>query len=152
MNIKLCNNSDENFVINKYVKVLDTVTATIKGALSIESPVFILEYKSDIKSKINYVVIDELNRCYFITDIIHLTGYRYEIHCKVDVLESFKNNILGLSCIIDKQNSISNANMYYDDGSFVLLNKENNSVINFPNGFNEQGEFILITAGGGGLQ
>lgn len=152
MNIKLCNNSDENFVINKYVKVLDTVTATIKGALSIESPVFILEYNSDIKSNINYVVIDELNRCYFITDIIHLTGCRYEVHCKVDVLESFKNNILGLSCIIDKQNSISNSNMYYDDGSFVLLNKENNSVINFPNGFNEQGEFILITAGGGGLQ
>ena len=29
-------------------------------------------------------------------------------------------------------------------------NKENNSVINFPNGFIDDGEFILITAGGGG--
>lgn len=151
MNIKLCSNSDENVVINKYIRVLDTVEAVVKGALSVESPVLILEYKGDIKPKINYVVIDELKRSYFITDMINLTGSRYEIHCKVDVLESFKNSILGLSCVIDKQNSLSNSNMYYDDGSFILLNKENNSVINFPNGFNEQGEFILITAGGGGL-
>lgn len=149
MNIKLCNNSDENFVINKYIKVLDTVTATIKGALSVESPVFILEYKSDIKSKINYVVIDELNRCYFITDIIHLTGYRYEIHCKVDVLMSFKDYILNLSCIVDKQSSKDNANMYLDDGSFVVQSKEFVDTINFPRGFNDNGEFILITAGGG---
>ena len=30
------------------------------------------------------------------------------------------------------------------------INKEFNTVLNFPNGFNDNGEYILITAGGGG--
>ena len=55
-----------------------------------------------------------------------------------------------MNCIINKQQSATHSNMFLDDGSFVMENKEFNSVINFPNGFNETGEYILITAGGGG--
>ena len=39
-------------------------------------------------------------------------------------------------------------NKYYNDGSFIVSSKEFIKTINFPNGFNENGEFILITAGG----
>ena len=149
MNIKLCSTSSEVVAVNKSVTVIDDVTATIKGALSLENPVIILQYKPDIQSNVNYVYIQEYNRYYFVTDIIDLTGGRYELHCKVDVLMSFKDYILNLSCIIDKQSSKNNANMYLDDGSFVVQSKEFINTINFPNGFNDDGEFILITAGGG---
>ena len=149
MNIKLCSSVSEIVAINKVVSIIDDVSATIKGALSVENPVLILQYKSDIQSNVNYVYIPEYNRYYFVTDIINLTGGRYELHCKVDVLMSFKDNILNLSCIVDKQSSKDNANMYLDDGSFVVQSKEFVDTINFPRGFNDNGEFILITAGGG---
>lgn len=149
MNIKLCSSTSEIVAINKDITIIDDVLATIKGALSVENPVLILQYKSDIQSKVNYVYIPEYNRYYFVTDIINLTGGRYELHCKVDVLTSFKDYILNLSCIVDKQSSKDNANMYLDDGSFVVQSKEFVDTINFPRGFNDNGEFILITAGGG---
>ena len=149
MNIKLCSSTSEIVAINKDISIIDDVSATIKGALSVENPVLILQYKSDIQPNVNYVYIPEYNRYYFVTDIINLTGGRYEIHCKVDVLMSFKDDILNLSCIVDKQSSKGNANMYLDDGSFVVQSKEFVDTINFPRGFNDNGEFILITAGGG---
>lgn len=149
MNIKLCSSASEVVAINKDISIIDDVSATIKGALSVENPVLILQYKSGIQSNVNYVYIPEYNRYYFVTDIINLTGGRYEIHCKVDVLMSFKDDILNLSCIVDKQSSKDNANMYLDDGSFVVQSKEFVNTINFPRGFNDNGEFILITAGGG---
>lgn len=149
MNIKLCSSTSEIVAINKNISIIDDVSATIKGALSVENPVLILQYKSDIQPNVNYVYIPEYNRYYFVTDIINLTGGRYEIHCKVDVLMSFKDYILNLSCIVDKQSSKDNANMYLDDGSFVVQSKEFVDTIDFPRGFNDNGEFILITAGGG---
>lgn len=150
MNITLYNNSSEPNEINKRLTQVDTATAIIKGAISYENPIIILQYDGNVTKDINYFSIPELNRCYFITNITNLTGGRYEIQGRVDVLESFKAHILALGCIVDKAQQAANVNMFLDDGSFVCENKEFNSVINFPNGFNEAGEYILITAGGGG--
>lgn len=149
MNIKLCQNFSENNIINKTIIEVDNVDAVIKGPLSIESPTLILAYDSSLQD-INYLKIPELNRNYYISEIIDLTGSRYEIRAKSDVLESFKTDILALNAIIDKQQNLPQSNLFIDDGSFVYENKEFNSVINFPSGFNTSGEYILITAGGGG--
>ena len=149
MDIKLCQNLSENNIINKTIQEIATATAVIKGALSVENPRLILTYNASLQD-INYLKIAELHRNYYITDVINLTGGRYEIQAKSDVLESFKNDILGLSDIIDKQEGAESTNMYLDDGSYVTENKEFNTVINFPSGFNADGEYILITAGGGG--
>ena len=151
MQILLYNNGSEPNEINKALTLKDTISsAIIKGSLSYEAPVITLAYDGTIAHDINYMYIQELGRYYFITDIINLTGGRYEIRGKVDVLESFKSAVLGLSAIIDKANGVSDINTFLDDGSFVCENKEFNTVINFPSGFNEAGEYILITAGGGG--
>ena len=148
MNIKLYSTSSEVNVLNKLINYIDECSAVIKGNLSYENPVIVLQYKSSIQPEINYVYIPEYKRYYFIEDIIDLTGGRYEIHCNVDVLSSFNNDILKLSCVIDKQEYTDKSNLYYNDGSFIVLPQENITVINFANGFNENGEFILITAGG----
>lgn len=151
MNVILYNNASEPNEINKALTQKDSITgAIIKGNISYEAPVVRLAYDGAVASDINYMYIEDLGRFYFISDIINLTGGRYEVHGKVDVLESFKTAILGLNCIIDKQQNPSNVEMYLDDGSYVTQNKEFNTVINFPSGFNENGEYILITAGGGG--
>ena len=152
MDIKLCNNASETNIINKRITTVHTVSgAVIKGNISYETPVIVLAYAGAVANNINYMKIPELNRCYYITDIINLTGGRYEIHGQVDVLESFKTQILGLQCIVDKQSQISNVNKYLDDGSYITENKEFNTVINFPGGFNDDGQYILVTAGGGSV-
>ena len=147
MQVVLCQNLSENNIINKTVTVVDTASCTIKGPLSVENPVLILDYDSDLQA-INYIRIAEFERSYYITDIVNLTGHRYQITCKSDVLESFKNAILGLSAVIEKQENSVLANMYYNDGSFISSEKEFIYTKNFPQGFLDDGTFILITAGG----
>lgn len=149
MEIKLCQNLSENNIINKSIVEVDTATASIKGAISVEAPVLILAYDASLQD-INYLKIPEFSRNYYITDMINLTGGRYEIRAKTDVLESFKDDILQLSVVTDKRQGSNGINMYLDDGSFITENREFNRVINFPAGFNDDGEYILITAGGGG--
>ena len=149
MNITLCQNLSENNIINKSIIDVENISAVIKGPISVETPVLLLQYNSSLQD-INYFKIPEFDRCYYITDVVDLTGGRYQITGKSDVLESFKTAILGLTAIVDKQQGASLVNMYIDDGSYMVENKEFNSVINFPNGFNSEGEYILITAGGGG--
>ena len=150
MDVRLINTPDEQNVIGKAKTLIDTAQCTIKGNISYENPILLLAYDSDVSDQINYMEIPELNRCYFITDLINLTGGRYEVHGKVDVLESFKDAVLGLSAIVDKVNDQNTGNLFLDDGSFIAENKEFNTVLNFPSGFNDDGEYILITAGGGG--
>lgn len=148
MQVTLCNNRSEANIINKTITDVVTKTCTIKGNISHETPVLLLQYDSTNIGSINYMKIPELGRCYFINELIDLTGGRYEIHGKVDVLESFKSQILGLSCIIDKTESNVLSNMYLNDGSFVSQEKEFIYNKPFSNGFIDDGQFILITAGG----
>ena len=147
MLVHLCNTTSERNIINKDIRQIQSVNAVIKGEISVETPTLILSF-SGSSNNINYVMIPEFGRSYFITDIIDLTGQRYEIHCKSDVLESFKGSILSMSCVIDKQENDVLSNMYYNDGSFISQEKEFIYTKNFPNGFLDNGQFILITAGG----
>ena len=64
----------------------------------------------------------------------------------VDVLETYKNSILGLSAIID--NSTSNNDNYMPSNLWVSKVKTKTDVINFPSGLDDTGSYILITAGG----
>lgn len=149
MTVELCNNSSEANVINKTITTVATVSnAVIKGDVSHENPILILTFNGSVANQINYMRISEFKRSYFITEVINLTGGRYEIRGKSDVLESFKSNILGLSVIVDKQEGVGLSNKYYNDGSFISSEKEFIYTKQFPNGFNDNGEFILITAGG----
>jgi hypothetical protein len=147
MLIHLCNTPDERNIINKDIRQVGDVNAVIKGELSIEKPIFIFDFSGNADS-INYMIVSELGRNYFIDEIIHLTGHRYEIHASCDVLESFKSSILSLSCVIEKQENNLLANKYYNDGSFISQEKEFIYTKEFPDGFLDDGEYILITAGG----
>lgn len=147
MQVVLCQNLSENDIINKNISVVDTASCTIKGPISVENPVLILDYDSDLQD-INYIRISEFSRCYYITDIVNLSGHRYQITCKTDVLESFKESILSLSCVVEKQEQDALCNKYYNDGSFVSQEKEFIYTKDFPEGFLDDGEYILITAGG----
>ena len=149
MEIKLYKNLSENNVIGKTLTQIKSVEANLKNDVSIINPTFILYYTDNILQS-NYCFIPKFNRYYFIDEIVPITGDRCIVKCRVDVLESFKEDIKSLTVILDKTQSIYKSNKYLDDGSFVVENKDFNTIYNFPNGFNDEGTFILICAGGGG--
>ena len=149
MEIKLYKNLSENNVIGKSLAQIKSVEAQLKNDVSIINPTLILYYTANILDS-NYCFIPKFNRYYFIDEIVPITGDRCIVKCRVDVLESFKEDIKSLTVILDKAQSIYKSNKYLDDGSFIVENKDFNTIHNFPNGFNEEGTFILICAGGGG--
>ena len=62
--------------------------------------------------KFNYLYIPALSRYYFIDDIIIRTDKTYELRCSVDVLQSFKDDILRGKGLITQG---KNYNPYYGD-------------------------------------
>ena len=149
MEIKLYKNLSENNVIGKTLTQIKSVEANLKNDVSIINPTLVLSYTANILDT-NYCFIPKFNRYYFIDEIVPITGDRCIVKCRVDVLESFKDDIKSLTVILDKSQSIYKSNKYLDDGSFVVENKDFNTIYNFTNGFNDEGTFILICAGGGG--
>ena len=147
MDINFYKNTSDNNVLNKNITLISTHNIKLKDECNIMTPSILIH--GDISNDINYAYIEKWGRYYYVRDKKSLNNGIYEIFLKVDVLMSFKEKILNLQCIIDKQQDSTNINKYYDDGSFTVSSKEFIETINFPNGFNDNGEFILITAGGG---
>lgn len=146
MNIKLANTVSENNAIGKSITVIKNLNCVIKDSIDIKNPVVVITYDGSMDG-INYAIIDEFNRKYYIDKIIPLTGHRYELHCRVDVLESFKEDILGLRCIISKQQNTSLSSLYYNDGSYKSLTKTYTETKMFNNGLPTQANYILVVAG-----
>ena len=145
MDIQLYHNDSENNVINKSLTGISTPSVVLKKPTSEITPSVILHTFENMEY-CNYAYIPEFQRYYFIDDIIPLTGSEVQLDMRVDVLESFKTDLLLLNAVVDKQVSIGNK--YFNDGSFNVLSKEFLQCYTFPSGFDDNGEFILITCGG----
>lgn len=131
--------------INKVLRTGETCAGIPRDEINVMNPVVRFE-KADIL-RYNYAYIPELQRYY---DVVSRTAFRegiWDIEFAVDVLMSFRNDINNFNVIVDKQSMISNGDEYIDDGSLVSENVMFKTVYDFPQGFNDTGEYILITAG-----
>lgn len=135
------NKSD--FISNRF-----TLQGTLKNQTSVTNITVEIEKSNPVIYGYNYMYIDEFQRWYFIDDIINISANRWIIKASVDVLMSFKNDILSTSAVIDKAENEFTANLYLDDGSFVMDSRKYNQVKEFPSGLNTDGSYILICAGG----
>lgn len=147
MNIKLYINDSNNNVLNKKITLINEYNILLKDNVDVYRP--IIKIKTELLNKCNYVFIEDFSRYYYVVNKRSINIEIIELTLECDVLMSFRNYILNLKCIIDKQENINLGNKYYDDNSLISLSKEFIESYNFNNGFNENGEFILITAGGG---
>lgn len=135
------NKSD--FITNRF-----TMVGVIKSPTSAMNIVIEIEKTNPVKFGYNYMYISEFNRYYFIDDIKNVSNKRWIITASVDVLFSFMNDILETNAIIEKVENEVTANLYLDDGSFVMDSRKYNEIKEFPSGLNENGSYILICAGG----
>lgn len=143
-----CNAERNRVNKNDYMSNRFTLEGTFRQSTSAMDISVDVEKSNPLKFNYNYMYISEFDRYYFITDISTIVNGIWRIQGTVDVLMSFKNDILSTSAIIDKVETENNANLYLDDGSFVMDSRKYNEVIPFPNGLNENGSYILICAGG----
>lgn len=132
-----------NYLFNRFV--LSGSLRKSTSAMNIEIEV---EKSNPLTYNYNYMYIEEFKRWYYIDEIISVRTNLWTIKATVDVLMTFKNDILISPAIIDKVENEDAANLYLDDGSFVMDSRKYNEIKEFPNGLNENGQYILICAGG----
>ena len=137
------NISEKNKIGKKLLNKL-TLNGNLREESSVINPTILVEHNN--LSVYNYAYIPDFKRYYFVSEITSVRNGLWRASLKVDVLESFKKDILNLSCIVDKQQNQS-YNNYIDDGSYINRADSFVEIANYQNGFNSSGEFILITAG-----
>lgn len=146
MVIDLYINSSENNRVNKVLSGKFELTGTLRGETNVINPEILIEHANP--TGYNYAYIPEFNRYYFINEFTSVRNGLWRVRLAVDVLETYKTQIKQMPAIIDKQQNKGNSNLYLNDGSYVIDSRSYNTILNFSGGFNNVGEFILITAGG----
>ena len=146
MEISFYNNVSEKEKIGKTLKNKKSLTGFLKQATSVINPIITIEIENP--SQFNYCHIPQFHRYYFINDMINVRNNLWEIHMKVDVLESFKTQIKANKAIIEKSEQTASSNEYFNDGStFYHDSREYNEIAMFQRGFDTAPSYILITAG-----
>lgn len=144
MNIILYKNNSEKNKINKSLTEVETLTGTLHDDTSIMKPTVLIQRESP--TGFNYVYIPQFKRYYFVNDITVNRKGLLTVALSVDVLESFKTDILQQNIIVEK--STTDNDVYLPDENLKTNVKTKTDIVNFSNGFLDNGEFILITAGG----
>lgn len=145
MEVIFCYNQSDARAINKTLSYGAPFEGIPVNEVSSMNP--IIRFESEDVMFYNYAYIPELLRYFSVKD---RTCYRegiWDITFEIDVLMSFRNDIMALTAVVDKQSNPEIGDEYIDDGSLVADNVCFTTVYEFSNGFNSTGEYILITAG-----
>lgn len=144
VSITLYENISDDNILDKDITLKSTLSGTFKTPFDIEKPILVIENSGIVNA--NYCFVGEFGRYYFIDNIEIISNNMVALHLTVDVLMSFKNSIKALQCDIDT--STSDYDEYLSSGFYVSTVKTKTDVVQFSGGFNDTGEYILITAGG----
>lgn len=96
MELRLYYTLDNENVINKNLTLIHTMEIKLKDVVSITSPILILSEVEGVNYfQCNYCFLSDFNRYYFIRNIEVMSNKNYRIQLEIDVLESFKDDILN---------------------------------------------------------
>lgn len=146
MKIKLFKTSSPRKKLVKELTDGITLVGTLRAQSSVMAPTFSVQDTAVIGY--NYCYIPDFGRYYYINGINALRANLLELSLGIDVLMTYAEAIRKNYAIVDKVQNFGAAYNYINDGSWVNTNRMDQSIINFSGGFNDNGEFILITAGG----
>lgn len=148
LNLFTCTAENERVDKTDYITNRFVMNGSLRDESSVIDPVIMIEKNNPTLYDYNYMYIPEFKRWYYINDIISVRNGLWEIHAHVDVLYTWGADIKRMNGVADKLEDILNANVYFDDGSFIMDSRNDIEVKEFPNGLNENGSYILICAGG----
>lgn len=112
MNIILFNSNADPIVVDKteFLSNRLELNGTLRGSANLLYPV--IDIEADYINH-NYCYIEEFNRYYYISDITNIRNNLWRLNLSVDVLYSYKNNILNTNAWIGR--SASNYDSYIKD-------------------------------------
>lgn len=145
MEIVLYVTGSESNALDKVLQSSFELQGSLRSESSIINPTFLIQANNI--TQYNYCFIPDFNRYYFITDIVSIRTNLWRVSCRVDVLMSFKTQILNLDVTISDATA-PDIETYKNGEQWQALVKTKTDVINFPNGLLDNGEYILITSGG----
>lgn len=151
MNGILYKNNSNNNVVNKNLGSANSITVKYKDDTEKVNPIILLSPGISVDDY-NYIKVK--NRYYYINDIVYSQQYT-ELKCHVDVLMTYKSEILKQTCIIKRQED-EEGNIYdhyLNDERFVLRNIERIQLKLLGGTFREEGQktasYILVLNGSG---
>lgn len=145
MEVQFYYNQSDARQINKVLVAGETFEGQARDEVNVINPIVIFDTPDILPY--NYAYIPEFQRYYTIADKNAYREGLFEVTFDVDVLMSFRQDIFNMSAVVDKQTMPINGDEYIDDSSLVADNVQFVQVFDYPNGFNENPEYILITAG-----
>lgn len=145
-------NSMKNPVDSEVIGV--TTQCRFKDNTSIENPVIILDTHSEIDVNVcNYCYIDTIMRYYWIDDIVYVSANLVELHCSIDVLATYKENILKQDAYVLYSSSnfdkrlIDTRIPFKSDNALRTDEQDDNSVL-FQDEADANGSVVFVTIGG----
>ena len=146
MIIKLYKNISDDNVINKTLQSEITLAdASIRGEVDILEPKIRIVSENNL-ALYNYCYLPDYQRYYFITYPKEVRTNVYDLEMKVDVLETYKAQLLQLEGVIGRQENIYN--LYLNDDKWCVYADRQVLTRQFPSGFSETGYYYLTTLGG----
>lgn len=140
--VKFCNSSSPREKIGKSLTSGSVFSCSLKEGTSVYRPTLLIKSDADVSSY-NYMQIPQFNRSYFIEDCVLINGL-WEVTGHVDVLETYKAQILNNDAVIKRQQN--KYNLYLDDPDFRVYNNESIQTLQFPsNNFMKSLQYILVT-------
>lgn len=137
---------DRGNVINKTLTNPEQITIFLKSDVDILSPELLLEATTGVSfSDYNYCHIDELNRYYFINEVVSVNNNIVKLICGVDCIETYKANILnsearygiplGVGDYGDIRLDVTGRKIETDHVSDVELEPDNKAILSVMGGY-----------------
>lgn len=143
--IVLQNNTSAKNVVAKTLAAVLSLTGELKEDCDLSNPKIVIQ--SQTVPDFNYFTIDAFKRSYYKTALVNIASDLWEISGRVDVLNSFKN-YLGNQKAILLDTRETGGDAYILNDVYMTTVKTKTDIMAFPDGLLDDGEFILVTAGG----
>lgn len=123
MQLKFYKQSATPYRVDKrgYLEERGTISnVVLKDSTNLMNPTFILKTQ-DLVYNSNYVYCSFTKRYYYIESVEAMTGGRVAIHCKIDVLFTYRNEIMSSSAWVIRSESTTDSdeyNMLHNDYPF----------------------------------
>ncbi len=144
MTVIFMTNASEPNKVGKQLSNIATFTGTLREAANVCDPTILVEGDVSQVINCNYMYVEEFRRYYFITGIAVTSNRLFAVSGHVDVLETYQQQIRGLSGIIRRQEN--SYNLYLDDGIFKCYQNPHIVLKKFPYAFPTY-SWVLVIAG-----
>lgn len=147
MIINLYKYKSPNIYINKELESIASYEGTLKDATSVLTPSFDIVTNANL-SQANYCYIPELHRYYYITEIVSVRNNLWKLACHVDVLMTYKPQILAHEAIIARQER--EWNVLLNDGQTFKVQQNSDIIVKEFTGGTDSfsgGSYVMMLRG-----